>query len=163
MSIERIQQLTTRQREVLRLHHRRLRVKEIAGRLGISDNTASGYLTEAAALLGVGGRQAAAAALAAYEATHPEARGRFSVGDENLPSPPVDPVPAASVPASTMAEPPRRWGFPISRRVGNELSIVERLLWIFALAVAFAVGFGMLSVGLRVVGEVLLAVSGSGG
>lgn len=68
MPVERIEQLTQRQRECLRLYQQRYRVKEIARALGISENTASGYLTEAATLLGVGGRQAAAQALAAFEA-----------------------------------------------------------------------------------------------
>ncbi len=76
----RFTKLTTRQRECLRLYHQRLRIKEIAGTLAISENTASGYLTEAAAILNAGGRRAAAAALVAFENDHPDARGRFSTG-----------------------------------------------------------------------------------
>ncbi|WP_394648172.1 LuxR C-terminal-related transcriptional regulator [uncultured Sphingomonas sp.] len=82
---DRFVKLTVRQRECLRLYHQRYRVKEIARMLAISENTASGYLTEATALLGVGGRPAAAAALAAFEVDHPKARGRFSVGNTTPP------------------------------------------------------------------------------
>jgi DNA-binding CsgD family transcriptional regulator len=161
MAIERIPNLTTRQKEVLRLYHQRYRVKEIANHLAISENTASGYLSEAANLLDVGGRSAAARALAAFEVAHPESRGRFSV-DDPTPLPSRDgELPGNPAPAAPMERAPLWLPLPIRQEDGNELSPFERFLWTPALAIALAIGFGMLAVGLRILGDFFVAVIGA--
>lgn len=153
----RIEQLTTRQRECLRLHHQRYRVKEIARALGISENTASGYLTEATALLGVGGRAAAAAALAAFEAAHPDARGRFSAGDAPPPLPPSPEPPADPAPAVDTA-PPSRSGtiwWPLRSGSGNDLTVAQRFLWVFLLAFLLVAGFGLFAFFVRTLSDIV--------
>lgn len=159
MPVERIEQLTQRQRECLRLYQQRYRVKEIARALGISENTASGYLTEAATLLGVGGRQAAAQALAAFEAAHPEARGRFSVGDTPSAEPPQGPPNRSnSAPASTPAidtpAPSWRARLPVRQGDGNDLSIAQRFIWLGLIVFGLVTGLGFFAIFMRTLGDV---------
>lgn len=164
MSGERFEQLTQRQRECLRLYHRRYRIKEIARELSISENTASGYLTEAAALLNVGGRQAASAALASFEAAHPEARGRFSVGDSAGQSLPTHVSPAETAPANeTVAvAPPMTWAvrLPFRQGDGNDLSIAQRFLWLAIIVVGIFTGFGLFAIFVRTVSDVFAGIRG---
>lgn len=161
MATDRIRNLTTRQKEVLRLYHQRYRVKEIATHLAISENTASGYLSEAANLLDAGGRGAAARVLAEFEAAHPESRGRFSA-DDPTPRPSRDVAPPGNpAPAAPVVRAPVGLRLPIRQEDGNELSILERLFWIPALAIALAIGFGMLTVGLKILGDFFVAILGT--
>lgn len=162
MSPDRFAKLTTRQRECLRLYHQRYRVKEIARALAISENTASGYLTEATALLGVGGRPAAAAALAAYEAAHPDARGRFSVGDPTPvpaaePSLPGDdaPAPAAVVGTGAPTHAPAAPWLPFRKGDGNDLTIAQRLFWLGAIVFGLVTGFGLFALFVRTLSDVV--------
>ena len=123
--------------------------------MGISQNTASGYLTEAASLLNLGGRKAAAAALLEYEAAHPEARGRFSVG-ETLPGfEPNRPSPTAQMPVVQEAPPPQStsWWPPIRTGVGNELTIAQRFVWFGVVTFSIVVGFGMFAFFVRTVSD----------
>ncbi|MGK6322489.1 LuxR C-terminal-related transcriptional regulator [Sphingomonas sp. DT-51] len=162
MSPDRFAKLTTRQRECLRLYHQRYRVKEIARALAISENTASGYLTEATALLGVGGRPAAAAALAAFEATHPDARGRFSVGDTVPPPEPEPSLPGNDAPApASRAEPratthaPGALRLPFRKGDGNDLTIAQRLFWLGVIMFALVTGFGLFALFVRTLSDVV--------
>lgn len=84
MSAPRFEKLTTRQQECLRLYNQRFRIKEIALTLGISQNTVSGYLTEAAAIIDVGDRRAAASAFAAFESASSQVDRSTSV--DGIPS-----------------------------------------------------------------------------
>ncbi|WP_132907538.1 LuxR C-terminal-related transcriptional regulator [Sphingomonas sp. BK235] len=162
MSPDRFAKLTTRQRESLRLYHQRYRVKEIARALAISENTVSGYLTEATALLDVGGRPAAAAALAAHEAAHPETRGRFSVGDptprpDAEPSSPGDDAPAPAAAAGPRSAPhaPGPLRLPFRNGDGNDLTIAQRLFWLGAIVFALVTGFGLFALFVRTLSDVV--------
>jgi len=155
MSLASIDRLTDRQREALRLYARRLQVKEIAALMGISQNTASGYLTEAAGLIALGGRKAAAAALLEHEASHPEARGRFSAG-ELLPGFVTDtPLPAARTPVVQEAPPPRStsWWPPFRTGIGNDLTVAQRFVWFGVVTFGIVVGFGMFAFFVRTISD----------
>ena len=154
MSFALIDRLTDRQREALRLYARRLQVKEIAALMGISQNTASGYLTEAAGLLALGGRKAAAAALLEHETSHPEARGRFSVG-EPLPGFATDtPSSAAQTPIVQEAPPhSTSWWPPFRTGVGNDLTVAQRFVWFGVVTFGLVVGFGMFAFFVRTISD----------
>jgi len=156
MSFALIDRLTDRQREALRLYARRLQVKEIAALMGISQNTASGYLTEAAGLLALGGRKAAAAALLEHETSHPEARGRFSVG-EPLPGFATDTTPRTAQTSAVQEAPPPRstsWWPPFRTGVGNDLTIAQRFVWFGVVTFAIVVGFGMFAFFVRTISDI---------
>jgi DNA-binding CsgD family transcriptional regulator len=73
MSMERINQLTTRQRDCLRLVMQHLPSKEIARALAISPNTVDQHIRAAMAVLGASSRVSAAKMLSSYEAnSHPQ-------------------------------------------------------------------------------------------
>jgi len=133
--------LSTRHRECLRLYHQRYRLKPMARMLGISENTVSGYLTEAVHLLNAAGRVDAAEMLAQYETAHPESRGRFSVGDDHSISVPIPAVRQGE--GAISAAPGWTTFFPTrSNRGGpNDLSWRQRLTAIFSglLLLIFAV------------------------
>ncbi len=136
--------LTTKQREALRLRAANFRTKQIAAAMGgISENTVNTYLSTATQLLGAPGRGAAAEGLLAYESDHPNARGRFSVGDAEAPAVVVRVV--AEEPA---VAPEVSWTTLLPLRLGkgtpHDLSPAVRLLWIVLLAVFIAIGFGQL-------------------
>lgn len=131
MDANRIENLAPRQRECLRLYHRRYRVKEIAQELGISENTVSSYLTEAANQLNAGGRRGAAALLAEFEATHPKSGGPFSVGADTQQMDPSEL--AEEMDASVRTDRPDILPFPTKAGAANELAISTRLFWIVAI------------------------------
>lgn len=133
MDTSRTDRLTRRHRECLRLYHQRYRLKEIGQTLGISENTVGTYLTEAAALLDVGGRRSAAGYLATFEAAHPDSRGRFSVGDNE----PVIGTPFISEEGEAALATPKSWTallpFPVTKGATNELGPAARIFWIAAI------------------------------
>ena len=130
MDTSRIDRLTKRHRECLRLYHQRYRLKEIGNTLGISENTVGTYLTEATALLGVGSRRSAAGYLMTFEATHPNSRGRFSVGDS---APPVAET-FISEEGEAALPTTQAWvslmPFPAAKGATNDLGAGARLAWI---------------------------------
>jgi DNA-binding CsgD family transcriptional regulator len=148
--------LSPRERECLRLVAQGLESKEIAGRLtvdkgdgakrSLTPGTVDGYLKSASAKLGVSRRKEAARLFAEHEETPPQWLGDQPIGGD-LPFPP-DP----GLDLST-GEPGRRFPLPFRRRgeVNNELSIAMRLLWIPVLTIGLAIGFGMLTSGLKVI------------
>ena len=174
MDADRFARLAPRHRECLRLVRQLKSSKQIAAELGIAPGTVDGYLTEAAEIIGVRGRAAAANALAEHEAAlsssnipavppanspqkpPPEIPGVELAGVADtpvLPSFPMtpdraDPVAPASPPVPVQAGAASVSGFrlPLRRKgeVGNDLSMGQRLLWIPALALASVVGFGTL-------------------
>ena len=129
--MNRINKLSPRQRECLRLHWaERLTSKEIGQRLGIAPSTVDGYFAEAVQTMEAKDRREAA--LLAFGET-----------------------PAPSGGQSARVSPPFDWGRWVPLRTGahNDLSIPVRLLWILLLAVGCAVGFGALASGVHVVNE----------
>lgn len=140
-----VPRLSPRQAECLRLVYRRKSTKEIAAELNLAVGTVNTYLTEATQLLGARNRRDASEIFAAMEA----AAGPDKVQPhyEGV-SPDAQPLPDTP-PVSTT-----QWRRLLPLRMegvaGNELDLVTRLAWILALAIAVAIGFGMLSVGLRV-------------
>ena len=142
-----IDRLSTKQREALRLRAANYRTKQIAAAMGgISENTVNTYLSAATHLLGSPGRAAAAQALIAYEVDHPNARGRFSVGDTDQPKMVV--MRTAEVPPVAPVAP---WASLLPLRLGkgtpHDLSLAARLFWIAILAAVLAIGFGQLAAG----------------
>ena len=170
MDADRFARLAPRHRECLRLVRQLKSSKQIAAELGIAPGTVDGYLTEAAEIIGVRGRAAAANALAEHEAAlhqgdvpaipsqnpPPEIPGVELAGVADTPVPPsfpmtpdrADPVAPAPPPVPVQAGAASVSGFrlPLRRKgeVGNDLSMGQRLLWIPALALASVVGFGTL-------------------
>lgn len=146
-----IERLSGRRLEALKLYADRYPVKEIAQRMGVSENTVSSYLTEAGDLIG-GGRKGAVAALRAYEAAHPNPGGALQA-DEIAPSPTPTMAPrkgeeAASTPVIKPL--PIRQG-----TAGNDLSIAQRFIWIFNIAAAIAIGFGAIASTIRIASDII--------
>lgn len=170
MDADRFTRLAPRHRECLRLVRQLKSSKQIAGELGIAPGTVDGYLTEAAEIIGVRGRAAAANALAEHEAALRLGDGPAAPPSDPVPNPPpgipgvesagvveaavfpafpvspdrVDPVAAA--PSRTGSAAASGFRLPLRRKgeLGNDLSMGQRLLWIPALALASVVGFGTL-------------------
>lgn len=129
--ISKIDKLSPRQRECLRLHWaERLTSKEIGQRLGIAPSTVDGYFAEAVHTMEAKDRREAA--LLAFGET-PVASG----GQPARVSPPDD----------------QGWRVPFRTGVHNDLSILARLLWILLLAVGCAIGFGALAGGVHVLSD----------
>ncbi|WP_309659393.1 MULTISPECIES: helix-turn-helix transcriptional regulator [unclassified Sphingomonas] len=166
MDADRFARLAPRHRECLRLVRQLKSSKQIAAELGIAPGTVDGYLTEAAEIIGVRGRAAAANALAEHESALPQG-DMLAVPSRNPPPEnpgvetagvveapvslafPVSPDradPVAPAPSPTGAAPVSGFRLPLRRQgeVGNDLSMGQRLLWIPALALASVVGFGTL-------------------
>jgi len=144
--------LTTRQRECLRELAKLKSIKEIATALGISESTTNGHLEAAARNLGLSSRTDAALALQAHERSVDPS---ISPGSFPRVEPSVVPPASVGVPA---APPSLRLPFRTKGAAHNDLSPLERLGWIGALAVAFAIGFGMLGAGLFFAGRIVRAV-----
>jgi DNA-binding CsgD family transcriptional regulator len=174
MTPERFALLTRRHRECLRGVKALKGAKEIATELGLGKSTVDSYLAEAVRLLGARNRREAALALAEYEA---EANGQVNVIiEEDSPHKIIpdssglffepNPVPVPISPdGSTVGgavqdghvHASSRLPLPIRRRgqLRNDMTMAERLLWVPTIAIAFAIGFGMLATGLDVMTRVI--------
>ncbi len=172
----RFDRLTRRHRECLRGVRDLKGSKEIADELGIEKSTVDSYLTEAVKVLGARNRRDAALQWAAYDAagphlSHSSARefvqditphkiggdsARLSGSVAVLPStvlpdevivgaPGVSEEPLSKPRSSGIRLPFRRKG-----QRGNDLSVGDRLIWIQAITLGIAIGFGMLMTGLQV-------------
>jgi DNA-binding CsgD family transcriptional regulator len=180
MEEPRIDRLSNRHRDVLRGVAALRKTKQIAVELGIAPGTVDGYIADAVRILGATDRGDAARMLARHERidplSDPRAPGPGQSGGQSS----WVAAPAASMPqiAQPVVEPeafqdagadrvgqdagaPQRPSFagllPI-RRTGqrsNDLPVAARLLWIPAIAVILAVGFGMLASGLNVLAELI--------
>lgn len=166
--------LTEPQRVCLRRVWSRRNSKEIALELGISHHTVDKRLERATRALGATTRFEAARLLAEHE----------GVTYERLVSEPIDIDPAAlsaslapsinervSEPTGTNMvreerqpfqaafEQPAPVHLPIrmGRRMFNDLTVKQRLGWMLALPLAFAMAFGMLAIGLRTLLELAQA------
>lgn len=141
------ERLTPRQRECLRHVYRLKTSKEIALELGLGVGTVDTYISEAVAILRARNRRHAAELLHAFEADPSSPRkmeweytGVANEGPAETPNKAETPSPswARLLPFRTMG---------VSK---NDLDPYLRYLWLLFLAIALAVGFGMLTVGLEV-------------
>ncbi|MET4896357.1 helix-turn-helix transcriptional regulator [Sphingomonadaceae bacterium jetA1] len=182
---ERFHLLTRRHRECLRGVKALKGSKEIAAELGLGKSTVDSYLAEAVRLLGARNRREAALALAEFEADSTdedagetvEYSDQLSEIEENsdpykiIPDstglvPPAAPVTETVAPdGSTVggvvqgghAHVSPRLSLPIRRpgQTRNDMGVTERLLWVPTIAIALAIGFGMLATGLDVMTRVI--------
>ena len=181
----RFDRLTRRHRECLRGVRALKGSKEIADTLGIEKSTVDKYLTEAVKVLGARNRRDAALMLAAHEAGASEASHSETTEmmDESAPDkmggdsarlvdPAIDlPVPvspdetivrAPGVPGEAMQRPlfpGIRWPFRRKGQRDNDLSVGDRLIWIQAIALSIAIGFGMLMTGLQVLTGIIETIA----
>lgn len=182
MTPERFALLTRRHRECLRGVKALKGSKEIAIELGLGKSTVDSYLAEAVRLLGARNRREAAMALADHEALDndqateekeevtpnkiiPDSTGLVS--EPPTVAPPMAPdgstVGGAVQDGHVHASP--RLSLPVRRRgqTRNDMSVAERMLWVPTIAVALAIGFGMLATGLDVLTRVIGRVSNLAG
>jgi len=144
--------LSRRQRECLVLVYHRKTSKDIAAELGISPPTVDGYLTEAMRLLGERNRRTAAEVYCRACGDDPWKFG----GQSPRVATPAPPPPSSAPPAGDQS---RTW-LPLRRKgaAHNDLTALERLAFIPAIALAYAIGFGLLAIGLRFVGDLAVAI-----
>lgn len=147
----RVETLSARERDCLRLVFERRVTKEIADQLDLRDGTVFRYLYTAQRKLGAANRRQAAEWLAAVEGGAIVSPPRKTWFDRIVSG-------LASL-AGVTPERIRMW-LPV-RPPGaknNVLSLTARAIWPIALAVATAVGFGMLAVGADVVSRLLASL-----
>ncbi|WP_394662327.1 helix-turn-helix transcriptional regulator [uncultured Sphingomonas sp.] len=178
MTPERFALLTRRHRECLRGVKALKGSKEIAIELGLGKSTVDSYLAEAVRLLGARNRREAAMALADHEAlgngqaTEEKEQvtpNKIILDSTGLVSEPPAMAPPMAPDGSTVggavqdghvhASP--RLSLPVRRRgqTRNDMTATERLLWVPTIAIALAIGFGMLATGLDVMTRVIGRVS----
>ena len=180
-SATRFDRLSRRHRDCLRGVRDLKGSKEIADELGIEKSTVDGYLTDAVKILGARNRRDAALQWAAHEmgdarvsASDTTISDPDKMGDDStrlahpaavLPTP-VSPdegiVWASGVSGaapSRRSAPGLRMPFRRKGQRGNDLTVGDRLIWIQAIALGIAVGFGMLMSGLQVLTGLIEAVT----
>lgn len=174
MTPERFALLTRRHRECLQGVKALKGSKEIATELGLGKSTVDSYLAEAVRLLGARNRRDAALALAEFEALENDQGIEITekpTPDKIIPDftglvPPPPPMPVPMAPdGSTVggavqgghAQVSSRLPLPIRRQgqLHNDMNLAERLFWVPTIAVALAIGFGMLATGLDVMTRVI--------
>lgn len=172
MNESRIDRLSKRHRDVLRGVAALRKSKQIAADLGIAPGTVDGYIAEAVRILGATDRGDAArilvqndrldvAAAPSDTFAAPGQSGGQSSGV--VPPPPTMkevalPVVEPEAVRDSGTQPVSLAGWLPVRRAGqrnNDLPVAARLLWIPAIAVILAVGFGMLVSGLKVLVELI--------
>jgi DNA-binding CsgD family transcriptional regulator len=177
----RFDRLSRRHRDCLRGVRDLKGSKEIADELGIEKSTVDGYLTEAVKILGARNRRDAALQWARHEAVEepvsslketifaPDKIGGHSARlvdpapvlplpvspDEGIVGAPGDPGDASS----RRRSPGIRMPFRRKGQRGNDLTVGDRLIWIQAIALGIAVGFGMLMSGLQVLTGLIEALT----
>lgn len=164
---DRIDALTEKQRDCLRLVWLQYDSKEIARRLGIKPDAVDGRLKTATKILGVGNRFEAARALAyaeagsdvrrtvyppSYipsEALPPASTISFNAGEHQAEHLPIEEAQAPyrlspAIGAGWFALP-----LPAVGRRTNDLSSGAKLCWVAAIAIGTALAFGVLASGLE--------------
>ena len=143
MMANRIEELSPRERECLRLVARNFSSKEIGRELGISNHTVDDHLKHAISLLGVASRFEAARLLSVAEGS-PQALGAqpMAIAEPALNGP-------AIAPDRSDAGPLGRLPFLRNGRRTNDLNPAQRLLWIAIGAVAFIIALSQLANGLN--------------
>jgi DNA-binding CsgD family transcriptional regulator len=129
MDEHRLNRLTEKQRECLRLVYDHMSSKEIAKQLGVEPGTVDQYIKAAMRTLGVGERRAAARMLAEHEAAGSAAPAALRLQDEQSP---FD------------ATPPRRepmLPLPIEGLRPTHVGWGKRLVWIVLIAAVIALAF----------------------
>lgn len=145
MVAKRIEQLSPRERECLRLVALAYSSKQIGRQLGISHHTVDDHLKHAMSVLDMPSRFEAARLLVDAEGLPPQALGTHS------------PSLAEAVPAGPSLAPERSKavslvGLPIRNgRRGNDLTAAQRLLWIAIGAVGFIFALSQLANGLKAI------------
>ncbi|WP_267394659.1 MULTISPECIES: LuxR C-terminal-related transcriptional regulator [unclassified Sphingomonas] len=184
----RFDRLSRRHRECLRAVRQLKGSKEIAEQLGIEKSTVDSYITEAVKLLGARNRREAALWFAEHEAAglpavaadcavfpdFPAAEDPDKIGGDSarLAAPAISLPPSTSPDEPFVGQPggtgdapsrPRSPGIrlPFRRKgqAGNELSIGSRLIWIQAITLGIAIGFGMLMIGLQILTGMIESVT----
>lgn len=169
--IDRVAQLTEKQRECLRLVWRHRESKEIARDLGISPHSVDGRIKTAMRTLGVDDRYEAARLLALSESHRSGAHATDQPPVYHPSDVPDRPLFASSLPSlnadersagplvleeaqaayhlspipGPMFAPP----LPTKGRPRNDLSASIRLFWVVLVAIGAAIAFGMLAAGLE--------------
>jgi DNA-binding CsgD family transcriptional regulator len=173
VSAERIARLTAGQRACLRLVHERLTSKDIARELAISPHTVDQRLRQAIEILGVSSRVEAARAFAAQESdayqsliyqtpyiaddAGPAPLPLSDTGDRWREAATVEEMQApylafaASQPTSFIPS------LPVRRGARNDLTIMQRLGWAAAVAVATALSAGVFLSGIEALGSIATA------
>lgn len=166
---EQFDRLTAGQRTCLRMVHQRLTSKDIARELSISPHTVDQRLRQAIDLLGVSSRVEAARAFAAHEGE--QYQSLIYQAPYIADRPPAPPMPAPDTgngwhEATTVQEmqapylafassqpssfiPP----LPVRRGSRNDLTILQRLGWVAAVAVVTALSAGVFLSGIAALGE----------
>ncbi|HBI20131.1 helix-turn-helix transcriptional regulator [Sandaracinobacter neustonicus] len=150
----RVDLLSERERECLRLLLHPMRAKEIARALGLSVHTVHDHLKSARRKLDAGDSLSAAQILRAYEAGHsPQSVGITVSGwpDPVLPSHQGD---TEVVAARTSVLP-----FSVKGRPWNDLSLRWRIVWPLLLLAALAAGAGVLISGIAAVSHFALLLN----
>ncbi len=123
--------------------------------LGIAPGTVTSYCTEAIALLAARNRRDAAEILHQLESdTVSDAPSKEGVRSARVD---VDGQIVAAIPPAV--RPAHPWGplSPANRDADNDARIANRLAWILALAIGFAVGFGSIVAAARALSDVVRA------
>lgn len=145
--------LTPGQKQSLRLiWHERLRIAEVAFRLGVAEDTVDQRLRAARRHLGVGSSMEAARMLAEHEGDPPVVPPAPSVRNGAATEPSAEPSPSPVYPPSGVPERTLpaasgsgrggagadTWRWPLPRWNGeeNNLGAGQRLFWVFAIMVA---------------------------
>jgi DNA-binding CsgD family transcriptional regulator len=163
MNADRIERLTDKQRECLRLVYAHLSSKEIAPRLGVEPGTVDQYVKAAMRILGVADRRAAARMLFEHEARgsqplvyqtldiaivgdpamlRPSTGGRQATSSEAMRE---DRAMFEVLPTPSLDS--LKLPLPIRKGKPSDLSPLVRLGWIFALLVLIALAFGVFITG----------------
>jgi DNA-binding CsgD family transcriptional regulator len=137
MEHDRIDQLTDRERDCLRLVARGNSSKDIAGELGISHHTVDLHLKRAMKALGAATRRDAARLLAARETPADADTQRLVTQSPSLAEAPS--LPPISPPDRINPEASFRMPFLRQGGDGNDLTTVQRLGWIGGLALVLLI------------------------
>lgn len=151
------ERLSPRMRDCLRLVYDRKTTKQIAAVLGLSQGTVDGYVAEAVRLLGARNRVDAAERLHAHE--------NPPISSPCIPdpqSPRVAPRNENGGWPEGSSEAPRRLPLPIRLQgaTDNDLTVLQRIAWIFIIAFGLAIGFGAVASGLHVVSDLVRGIAG---
>ncbi len=166
MDRERLDRLTDKQRECLRLVYAHFSSKEIAPRLNVEPGTVDQYIKAAMRTLGVADRRAAARMLAEHEADAaqplayqppdiaPDGRSAIIAAStegrpEALSGGAMREDKAAFELLSRPPQDPLPLPLPIGNRAPRDLNTAQRLGWIAALVLLIALSFGLFVAGLE--------------
>ncbi|MDE8652256.1 response regulator transcription factor [Novosphingobium album (ex Liu et al. 2023)] len=155
MSIDaakRLERLSPRQQQCLRLVYERRTSKEIALELGLGTGTVDAYLKEAIAVLGARNRRHAAELLHAHDekTCSPGKLGAETLGVGTSGDGEAERFQDGRSSNWTSLLPYRPHGAN-----GNDLKPLYRVFWIGQIGIACATGFGMLVVGLEVLSRLI--------